>query len=687
MDKRNFLLEIGCEELPAKSLKRLSLALGEQLAAGLADAKLSFQRLQTYATPRRLAVLVHQLDIKQPASEEVKQGPNWKAAFDQDGSPTMACMGFARGCGVAVDQLIRIDTKKGSWVGCRLQKTGDSTLDLLPDIVATAIKRLPTGKTMRWGTGEHSFIRPVHWVILLFGNELVPAQLFGLPSTRETYGHRFHRPEKIYLKQAIDYIDCLQHQGMVVADSDMREQLIRKQISQLPGCQHVSLQAELIDEVTALVEWPVALRAAFDARFLAVPPEALISAMQNHQKCFPVHDIKKNLQAYFICVSNIESKNPQLITKGNERVMHARLSDAEFFYQNDLKTPLVDHLPALRQVVFQQQLGSVFDKTQRVKALAKMLAQDFQQNTADAMRAAELCKCDLRTDMVGEFPELQGIMGDYYARAGGEDATVATAIREHYLPRFAKDTLPESGLGACLAVADRLDTLVGIIGIGKMPTGDKDPFALKRAAAGLLRIIHDKKWVFDIRAWCENAIAQYGSRLSNDHVLSQSTQFILERLRSAWLEQQIDARQINAVLQMGVYECFDLQARLQAVATFSQLPEAAQLSAAHKRINQLLRKQKDQLPEKATVDADRLTEQAEKSLHQALQQQVVKPRSSYTDQLKSLARLQKPVDQFFDHVMVMCEDDALRNNRLALLMQLKNRLSAIADLEALATGV
>jgi len=687
-DARNLLVEIGTEELPPKALWRLAEAFRDGLVAGFATAGLEHAEVTPYATPRRLAVHVSALATAQPDRVNERRGPALSAAFDASGAPTRAALGFARSCAMEVAALEQLQTDKGTWLVARTRVTGRSTAELLPGLVDTALANLPIPKRMRWGSRDEEFVRPVHWVVLLLGDEIVDGPILGLATGRETRGHRFHGPARLLLADADAYLATLRDSGHVIADFSARRELIREQVETLAvdlGVQ-ACIDDALLDEVTALVEWPVALSGTFDPRFLAVPSEALVSTMQGNQKYFPVVAADGKLQPHFIAVSNIESRRPETVRRGNERVIRPRFADAEFFWNQDRKQALTDLETKLSSVVFQEKLGSLRDRSERIARLAESLSGDDDRATAQL--AGRLCKCDLLTDMVGEFPELQGTMGRYYALHDGHPEAVAIAIEEHYRPRFAGDQLPASPAGRAVAVADKLDTLVGIFGIGQRPTGDRDPFALRRAALGVLRILIEGGLDLDLVTALEQACRGYAGRLSETDTAGQVYQFLLDRLRGYYADAGIAPDLFDSVAILRPARPRDFDQRLRAVSAFLELPEAASLAAANKRIRNILR-QADPAPD-GSVDASLLIEPAERDLHQALVEHraAIEPdlaNGDYTASLTTLAGLRGAVDRFFDDVMVMAEERSLRDNRLALLNQLSDLFLQVADLSRLQT--
>ncbi len=688
---RDFLVEIGTEELPPKSLLALSAAFADGVAKGLNDAGLKFQAVERFATPRRLAVRVRRLAERQPDRPLEKRGPPVKAAFDPSGAPTQAASAFARGCGVEVSALERVATPKGEWLVFRGTETGARTADLLPGIVVASLDALPIAKRMRWGDGEAQFVRPVHWVVMLFGREVIEQEILGIRPSNVTYGHRFMAPRPIRLSTPLAYVRQLHKRGRVLADVHERREAIRQGVmaaaTQLGGTAVIA--DALLDEVTGLVEWPVPLAGRFDAKFLELPAEVPIATMQDHQRYFPVRDAEGRLMPWFITVSNIESRDPAQVVAGNERVVRPRLSDAAFFYTTDRQQRLDARCEALRRVTFQTQLGSLFDKAERVRGLARAVAQAIGGDPALADRAAQLSKCDLITLMVGEFPELQGLMGRYYAQHDGEHAEVAEALREQYLPRFAGDELPGTRTGMAVAIADKLDTICGIYATGQKPTGTRDPFGLRRAALGLLRISIERGLDLDLQQLIAQSLAALPFPAPPTAPV-EVYDYIIERLRAYYVEGGagiiVTPEMFDAVLATRPASPLDFDARLRALVQFLQLPDAASLAAANKRIANILRKTSE--PVGDLVDAALLMDPAE----QVLAEQVtaiardVEPRFAardYTPALQELAALRKAVDDFFDSVMVMADDAALRANRLALLKRMRGLFMRAADLSRL----
>ena len=683
--KDDLLIEIGTEELPPKALKRLSAAFTEHLAGALREAGLDFAEVRPFASPRRLAVQITALDPATPDKVVEKRGPALKAAFDDEGCPTRAAEGFARSCGVKVEDLDKLETDKGAWLVYRHEQPGQPVGALVPAMVQAALDALPIPKRMRWGDLEVQFVRPVHWVVMLFGDQVIDGEILGIPAGRASRGHRFHAPQPIDVPRPADYELLLEREGKVIADFDRRRQAIRAQVEaealKLGG--RAVIDDDLLDEVTAMVEWPVAVAGAFEERFLAVPQEALISTMSANQKYFHLVDEAGTLLPRFITVANIESRDPDVIRDGNERVIRPRFADAEFFWNQDRKIPLIDRLPQLKQVVFQQKLGTLYDKAMRLTRLAAHIAAELGGDRDKAVRAAELCKCDLMTEMVGEFPDLQGIIGRYYALHDGEDPEVAAAIDQHYRPRFAGDVLPENPTARALALADRLDTLLGIFAIGQTPTGDKDPYALRRAALGVLRILIEEGLDLDLAELLTATASGFPAAIETECARDKVLDFILDRLRAYYQDRGIRPDVLDAVMALRPTRPVDIDRRVHAVTGFRQLPEAQALAAANKRIGNILKKLEGRLPEE--VDPDLLKDDAEKALYAAFTaletdvQQAIAT-GDYTAALEKLATLREPVDRFFDEVMVMTEDEQLRNNRIALLNRLHKLFMQVADI-------
>lgn len=695
--RRDLLVELGTEELPPKALRSLERAFAEGLVSRLTQAGLQPGRSESYATPRRLAVLVRRLAIQQPDQLIKRRGPPLSASFDGAGAPTRAATAFAASCGVPLEQLGREHDPKGNqYLSFEGVKAGASTAALLPDCVQQVLDALPIPKRMRWGSLDAEFVRPVHWLVILLGNEIVPAKLFGIDSGRMTRGHRFMVDRQLRLASPAGYERLLRTRGKVMARFQDRVDSVRSQVealaTQLGGS--AILSEALLDEVAALVEWPVALAGQFEARFLALPREVLIATLQEHQRYFAVESAGALLPV-FITVCNIESPQPQLVRAGNERVVRPRLADAAFFWEQDRRQPLAARRPGLDSVTFQVQLGSVGARARRIQALALTLAGLVGADADAAERAAQLCKCDLLTAMVGEFPELQGIMGRYYARADGETALVADTIAEHYLPRGAGDALPSSRVGDVVALADKLDTLAGIFAIGQKPTGTRDPFGLRRAAIGILRIILEHRLEFSLQTLLEQALrlqplADIEPRAAA--VADQIHDYIAERLRAQYLEQSassgISTEMFDAVRAARPASVLDFDARLRALVAFLGRSEGVSLAQANKRIANILKKSDTGAAGAVTVQSALLRLPAEVALHtaiEALRPQVAAAVSArdYARALDQLASLRPAVDGFFEHVMVNDADAALRRNRLALVADLRAQFNAIADLSCL----
>jgi len=692
MTKQTLLLEIGTEELPPKALLKLATAFANGVRDGLEKAELDFAEVNYFATPRRLTVMITGLDTAQADKEVLKRGPAVKAAYNDAGEPTPATLGFAKSCGAEIAELETMETDKGSWLTYLAQEKGKTTVELIAEIAETALSRLPIPKRMRWGTGSIEFVRPVHWVVAMFGTETIDCSILGIKAGNQTFGHRFHHPDAIQLKSADSYLQQLEETGKVIADFDRRKTVIKEAVEKV--AEEASGQAvidkDLLNEVTALVEWPAVISGVFDKKYLSLPNEVLIATMQDHQKYFPVVDKKNNLLPCFITVANIESKSPDVIRQGNQRVITPRLSDAEFFWQRDNETTLADLRTKLAGVVFQQKLGSLYDKSERIASLATTIANLLGADIKLAERAAALSKCDLLTELVAELPELQGIIGRYYAINNGEDKEVATALDEQYMPRFAGDQIPQTKTGQIISIADKLDTLVGIFAIGKAPTGDKDPFALRRAALGVLRIMIEGKLELDLDTCLEEAVENYADlakdKLAKDELVSQVFDFMMERLRRYYVDQDISVDNFEAVLMRKPVQPYDFHRRLNAVVQFRKLPEAESLAAANKRIGNILKQADNQ--DNIQISDSLLKEDAEQKLAAALKAIVKKvtpllDNSEYEQALSELAGLKNDVDTFFDDVMVLCDDVALKNNRLALLSQLSNLFLKTADISRL----
>lgn len=683
MQALDFLVELGTEELPPKALKRLAEAFLEGVEKGLKEAGLSYSAARHFAAPRRLAILVDQLATQQPDRTSQMDGPPVQAAFDADGKPTKAAEGFARKCGVQVSDL----DQSGPKLRYVQVIPGQPAADLLPEIVDTALAGLPIPKRMRWAARKTEFVRPTQWLVMLLGDSMVPGEILAQQSGRVSRGHRFHHPDEVRISTPAGYADDLRR-GKVIADFSERREMIRTRVQELAAEQNGTaiMPDDLLDEVTALVEWPVPLVCSFEERFLDVPQEALISTMQDNQKYFCLLDADGRLLPRFITVANIESQDPAQIISGNEKVVRPRLTDAEFFFKQDKKQPLETHNERLANVVFQAQLGSVFDKAKRVSTLAGFIAGQIGGDVTNAERAGLLSKCDLSTEMVGEFPELQGIAGYYYAKHDGEAEDVALALNEQYMPRGAGGELPSTLTGAAVALADKLDTLVGIFGIGMLPTGSKDPYALRRAALGVLRILIEKRLELDLGAAIAVAIDQYGQQIKADGLAAQVQDFIFDRLRARYEDEGIDVAVYQSVRAVAPASPLGFDQRIQAVQAFRRLPEAEALAAANKRVANILSKAEgfnDQ-----AIDPLLLKEEAELSLAEAIQraEDTVAPLAKdreYRSSLEQLAALRTPVDAFFDQVLVNADDPAVKANRYALLARLRGLFLGVADISLL----
>ena len=687
-DTAPLLFELGTEELPPKALKRLSQALTDGFVSGLDQAGIAHGEVTSYASPRRLALLVMDCALCQPDREVERRGPALQAAFDQDGNPTKAAEGFARSCGTTVDQLQRLESDAGAWLIYRKLESGHPTATLLPDIAEQALNKLPIPKRMRWGASEAQFVRPVHWLAFVHGEQVVDCTLLDARSDRLTYGHRFHYPSAITLYNPEDYASVLQDMGKVIANFETRRQRIKQLIEEsaagLGGIP--DLDDDLLDEVTALNEWPVPITASFEERFLEVPQEALIATMKGNQKYFPLFTKDGALMNHFITIANIDSPQPELIRQGNQRVIRPRLSDAMFFWQQDGKKRLDERLDSLKQVVFQNKLGSMFDKSERVAQLAELIAIEIDGDPDLAHRAGLLSRCDLMTDMVFEFPEMQGVMGRYQAKRDGESDELAEALDEFYMPRFSGDRLPQTKTGIAVSLAEKLDTLVGIFGIGQRPTGDKDPFALRRAALGALRIIREHSLSLYLRGLLEAVEETLKDRLSESNVAPDVYAFMLDRLKGLYMDEGFTPDLFQAVAEVSPDTIADFDLRMRAMDEFRRLPEAESLAAANKRIRNILRKSEESLPTRA--DPTLLQDPAELALAAKLDElsPIAHPlfdTGDYADGLKVLAALKRPIDAFFDEVMVMTDVPSLRINRLALLSQLENLFLTVADISLL----
>ena len=682
MSNQDFLFELGTEELPPGALLSLSDALGKSLTAQLNDAQLNFSSLELFAAPRRLAVLVKELDSQQPDRNIEKRGPSAKA-------PEQAAKGFAGSCGVSLEDLVIENTDKGDYYVYRGTEVGKPAAELLPGMLETALSGLPIPKRMRWAASRTEFVRPVKWIVALLGDEVLPCTLLEVTSGRKSRGHRFHYPHDIELMTAGEYAATLRNTGKVVASFAERREIIREQVlaeaARIEGT--ADIDEDLLDEVCALNEWPVALAGRFEERFLEVPEQVLILSMKENQKYFHLVDSNNKLMPYFITISNIESKDPQQVIAGNEKVIRPRLADAAFFFETDKKAPLIDRLEKLKSVVFQNELGTVADKAARIEATATAIAKLIGGNEAFAARASQLAKCDLLTDTVYEFTELQGLMGYHFALHDGEEQEVAQAIYEQYMPKFAGDDLPASKTGIAVALADRLDTLVGLFAINQPPTGSKDPFALRRAALGVLRIIVEHELDLDLKELLQTAASNYQALPALDSAADNVFEFMLERFRFWFEEEGISAEIYLSIHGLRPSKPLDFVRRAHAVAAFTQLEAASALIAGNKRVGNILAKL-DSTPSTAINDA-LLSDEAEKELAQALKGLSSSVASmtgegDYQGALQALADLRQPIDRFFEEVRVMADDADVKQNRLAMLQQLKELFGGIADISELA---
>ena len=689
MPSRDFLVEIGTEELPPKALDNLAASLEQGIVKGLNREELNFTASYRYATPRRLAVLIHELQPQQADKTIERLGPAVSAAFTGQGAPTKAAQGFARSCGVAVEELDRSKSGGVEKLVFSLKESGRPVQDLLPRLVRDALEQLPVPKRMRWGNSREEFVRPVHWVVMMYGNKTIPALLLGVEANHFSYGHRFNFNKKILIKNAKDYEALLEEKGGVIPDFNKRKGLIRELVENegaKAGAVAVIDEA-LLDEVTSLVEYPVALTGKFEEEFLDLPPEALILTMKSHQKCFYLVDKKGKLLPKFITISNLQSKDPSKVVEGYERVIRPRLADARFFYETDKKHSLESRLQQLNTVIFQEKLGTIYEKSQRVAALTTAIAERIGADSTLCSRAATLAKCDLLTLMVGEFADLQGLMGFYYALHDGEPEELAQALNEQYMPRFSGDSLPNSKTGIALALADKLDSIVGIFGIGQPPTGSKDPFALRRSAIGVLRIIVEKELDLDLLYCIEQAVSGFEEANLAQNTADEVFEFMLERFKAWFMDKEITVEEFQSVFVVRPTRPLDFHLRILAVHNFNLLPESASLAEANKRVSNLLAKQNFNAEDTA-VKEKLLQEPAEKALHRELVDKILEvapllEKGLYKEGLQTLASLKISVDTFFDEVLVVCEDASLRENRLALLQQLRDLFLQTADISHL----
>ena len=690
----DFLVEIGTEELPPKALKTLSNAFTQGIEDGLKNAGLSYGLVKSFASPRRLSVRISALEAQQADKAVEKRGPSKQAAFDKEGKPTRAVLGFTQSLGIEPADLEEMETPKGAWLVYRSTEAGQATKDLLIDIVSESLNKLPIPKRMRWGAQKVEFVRPLQWVLMLFGNEVVPGTILDIPTGNTTRGHRFHSQGTIEITDANTYEQLLLEKGKVIADYEQRKEQIRQGVQSAAKAHNgiAVIDEDLLDEVTSLNEWPVPLVGKFDKRFLEVPTEALISSMKEHQKYFHMLDDKGAMLPNFITLANIESKDPQQVIEGNERVIRPRLSDAAFFFETDKKTKLENRREQLKKIVFQTKLGTVYDKTERVAVLAGKISAAIGGNVIDAERAGRLAKSDLVTEMVLEFTDLQGIMGYHYALNDGENQEVALALNEQYQPKFAGDELPTTLTGCALSLAEKLDSLVGLFGINQPPTGTKDPFALRRAALGALRILVEKELALDLSDLISWALESYqlagqSAELENAEVEQQLISYILDRFRARYEDEGVSIDVFLSVSARRPTQPLDFDHRIKAVNAFSKLPEASALAAANKRVSNILAKQDADLSG-LRINESLLTEAAEQALAKQLQTLSTDVNSlfdkgDYQAALSLLASLQTSVDSFFEDVLVMADDLAVRQNRLVLLKQLSDLFLRAADISLL----
>jgi glycyl-tRNA synthetase beta chain len=689
----DFLVEIGTEELPPKALRKLMQAFASNLGRLLDEHRLTHGPIKEFASPRRIAALVSDLSLAQEDREVDAKGPPVSVAFDDGGAAQPAAIAFAKKCGVSVQDLERTKTEKGEWLSFRSVEKGLAAAELLPGIIEQALKALPIPRRMRWGASDIEFVRPVHWVVMLHGKDIVKGHVMGHATGNKTRGHRFLSPGEITIAEPAKYPTLLEEKGFVLADFDLRQQKVVSEVTSAADAAGGTVVADdgLFEEVTALTEWPVAMTGHFDDEFLSLPREVIIASLTGHQRYFPIANSSGELLSAFVVVANLDSKDPDKVRSGNERVIRPRLADAAFFWDTDRKTRLADRFPDLDRVVYQKGLGSLGEKSGRVGELCRALAKDLGVDGGATERAAELAKCDLLTGMVGEFPELQGVMGGYYARADDEPDEVASAISEQYLPRFAGDAVPGTAAGRVLALADKLDTLAGIFALGKIPTGKKDPFGSRRAALGVVRILVECRLEIGLLHAVEVAVGlQSVAGLDKEAAIDALYSFIGDRLRSFYIEQPgVSAEIFDAVRNVhgrSNIPLADFDQRIDAVKNFAQMAEAASLASANKRISNIL--QQSTAPRGSDVDESLLQEAAEIDLYAALCDALVavKPLQGSRDYAAVLARLadlKEPVDRFFDEVMVMAEDEGLKQNRLALLARLSEPFHSVADISRL----
>ncbi len=688
IESKDLLIELGTEELPPTALNNLSQHFTSGVVEQLDKLNLSYSGVESFASPRRLAIVIKQLECKQADISQIRKGPAVQAAFDNQGNPTKAAMGFAKSCQTTVEQLSREKTPKGEWLSFSVTQLGKETKSLLTDIIQTSLDKLPIPKRMRWGDLDSLFVRPVHWLVVLFGEETIHCELMSVISSNKSYGHRFHHPESITIDKPLNYENLLSTQAWVIASFSKRKELIRTQVNAIAE-QHNAvavIDEDLLNEVTGMVEWPIAVYGSFDQDFLDVPAEALISAMKKHQKYFHLLDNKHKLLPLFITIANIESKQVELIREGNERVIRPRLADANFFWKNDLSKPLDNYLDSLKKVTFQHKLGSLYDKTQRISSVCEYLALLLGKDVTIAKRAATLSKVDLLSEMISEFPDLQGIMGRYYASHQNEVTDVAIALDEQYLPRFSGDKVSQNSYAQIVSLADRMDSLFGIFAIGLIPTGDKDPFALRRASLGILRTIVENKLDIDLSALIKEASDNFPNEISEQSNPLILIKFINDRFKGYLKEKGIPVDVFDSVLALNITQPYDFYLRVKAVKHFVDLPESSSLAAANKRISNILKKNK--LPTALGVNSNLLIEASEKALFDSINSIKIElagilQKKEYTQYLVLLSSLHKNIDDFFDNVMVLSDDESLKNNRLALVNSVHSLFLEISDLSLL----
>lgn len=682
------LIEIGTEELPPKALQKLSISFSLSVSEQLSKKGFTFEETQSYATPRRLAICITKLTEQQPSQEIERRGPALKAAYDKEGNPSKAAIGFAKSCGVEMEQLEKIETPKGTWLYFKSSQPGQRIQEIIAEIIETALLSLPIPKAMRWGDNEIEFVRPIHWVVLMYGKEKISAIIKNFSTSNISYGHRFHAPQAIMIEHPDQYVSLLE-KAYVIASFDRRKAKIKQLINESAENLKATLQYDesLLDEVTNLVEWPSAIVGQFSKVYLTIPQEVLVATMQGDQRYFPLYaKADKKLLPNFITIANITSTNPETIKQGNERVIKPRFEDAGFFWQRDCDTPLASRSSALANILFEKQLGSILDKTKRIEELAKELAKILNLNESAAERTAHLCKCDLTSLMVNEFPKLQGVMGRYYALNDGESEEVATAIEEHYRPLQSGTELPSTGAGSIVAISDRIDSLIGIFATGKKPTGVKDPYALRRAALGIIRITLESELEFDLHKLLTYSASLFNDNLNANKVVTEVYDFIIERLRGYLQEQDIAPDVFQATLAVSPTSLLDFKLRIQAVDHFRQSADAATLAAANKRIRNILKKQDIQQP--SSVNIALLSAPQELDLYKQLEKikALVAPKISqraYKQALTDMSELKTVIDNFFEHIMVMDEDEDIRNNRITLLSQVSKLFSSVADISQL----